>query len=122
MTKEVAWLNCLVRMSDVMANLWGSESMLIEATVEPRIVTHLLNRMVASFRKMYDELYEMACPHQEGYFDWLCIRRRQNGRCGLETIVSALGPITGPAHGSKKFPCNPPCIDIVFWNLRGHKP
>lgn len=58
-------------LADVIANLWGSESMLIQAAMEPEVITDLLSRMVAAFRTMYDELYEITSPYQEGYFDWL---------------------------------------------------
>ena len=60
----------LCGIADVIANLWGVESMLMQITSDPGLISDLLGRMIVSFKKMYDELYEITRRHQDGYFDW----------------------------------------------------
>ena len=76
-------------LADVIANLWGVEPLLMRAADEPEVIRDLLGRMVAAFRTMYEELYEMARPRQEGYFDWL--RTWAPGRvCTLQNDISCM--------------------------------
>lgn len=64
--------NGLCGLADVIAHLWGVEAMLVQTAVDPGTIVALLNRMVAAFRIMYDELYEITQRYQEGYFDCFC--------------------------------------------------
>jgi hypothetical protein len=61
----------LAGLADVIANLWGSEALLMRLAEAPGVVGDLLARMLPAYRTMYDELYELAAPRQAGYFDWL---------------------------------------------------
>lgn len=57
--------------ADVMANLWGSETLLLAMIDDPKGVRSLRNRLIDDFRIMYDQLYGIVSNRQEGYFDWL---------------------------------------------------
>ena len=76
-------------LADVIANLWGVEATLMQAAVEPETIVGLLQRMVAAFRKMHDDLYEMTRPYQDGSFDWR--RTWAPGRmCSLQNDISCM--------------------------------
>jgi hypothetical protein len=57
--------------SDVMANMWGSESMLMAMAERPDTVKAFVQQLTAISRSLYDELDAMASPHQGGAIDWL---------------------------------------------------
>ena len=57
--------------SDVIANLWGSEAVLVAMMDDLEGLRGIRDRLIDAFRVMYDHLYEMVLPRQEGYFDWL---------------------------------------------------
>jgi 5-methyltetrahydrofolate--homocysteine methyltransferase len=59
--------------SDVMANLWGSETLLTALIDDPEGVHGQRNRLIEDFRTMYDRLYEIVSGRQHGYFDWLML-------------------------------------------------
>ena len=76
-------------LADVIANLWGVEALLMQAADEPAVIRDLLGRMLTPLLGMYDELYELARPYQEGYFDWMYMWAP--GRvCSLQNDVSCM--------------------------------
>ena len=59
--------------SDAMANLWGSETLLMAIMDDPQGVRGLRDNLLDAFRAMYDQLYSIVSHRQEGYFDWLML-------------------------------------------------
>lgn len=57
-------------LADVIANMWGSQSLLLELAEDPQTVKRLLGRMTALANDLQDELSALVTPHQEGSFDW----------------------------------------------------
>jgi len=57
--------------SDVIADLWGSEPTLMAMLERPDAVREATRRLVNYSKTLYDELDALTVPHQEGSFDWL---------------------------------------------------
>jgi hypothetical protein len=58
-------------LADVMANLFGSEEILIAMLERPAGVRRLRDRMLAWTQQMHDEMSQLLAPYQHGYIDWL---------------------------------------------------
>lgn len=57
--------------SDVIADLWGSEPTLMAMLEEPEAVGEATRRLVRISKELYDETDALCAPTQEGSFDWL---------------------------------------------------
>jgi hypothetical protein len=57
--------------SDVIADLWGSEETLLAMLERPDAVAEATRRLVGISETLYDEVHALCAPYQEGSFDWL---------------------------------------------------
>jgi hypothetical protein len=57
--------------SDVIADLWGSEETLVAMIEEPDAVRAATRKLVDISKTLYDEIDTLCAPYQEGSFDWL---------------------------------------------------
>ncbi|HOJ39517.1 MAG TPA: hypothetical protein PK644_03505, partial [bacterium] len=57
--------------SDVMADLWGAEKILVATVEEPGVVKKIVRQLTDISCKLYDELDALVAPFQTGSFDWL---------------------------------------------------
>jgi hypothetical protein len=77
--------------SDVIANLWGSEATLTATIERPGTVKLLRDRMLAALREMYDQVAALLAPHQPGSFDWLRVwapRRVLTSQSDISCMIS----------------------------------
>lgn len=57
--------------SDVVANLWGSQETLVAMAEQPEAVRAACDRLTQISIELYDELDALAATCQQGSFDWL---------------------------------------------------
>ncbi len=57
--------------SDVIANMWGSESTLMAMIENRDAVRSVIQELVDISKGLYDEVHAITSPHQDGSFDWL---------------------------------------------------
>lgn len=57
--------------SDVIADLWGSEETLMAMLEEPRALATAVQKLTDISRNLYDEMDALCTPHQDGTIDWL---------------------------------------------------
>lgn len=57
--------------SDVIADLWGSEPTLMAMLDQPEAVTAAARKLVGISKLLYDQVDALCAPYQEGSFDWL---------------------------------------------------
>jgi len=57
--------------SDVIADLWGSEPTLMAMLEQPDAVKAATDKLVAISKQLYDEVHALGAKAQEGSFDWL---------------------------------------------------
>jgi len=57
--------------SDVIANLWGTEATLLAMVETPEIIDRFTRQITEISLACYDEIHALAAPYQEGSFDWL---------------------------------------------------
>ena len=57
--------------SDVIADLWGSETTLVAMLEKPDAFTAAARKLVDISKVLYDQVHALCAPYQEGSFDWL---------------------------------------------------
>jgi hypothetical protein len=57
--------------SDVIADLWGSEETLLAMLERPAAVKTAARALVRISKMLYDQVHALIAPRQEGSFDWL---------------------------------------------------
>lgn len=57
--------------SDVIADLWGTEPTLMAMLERPEAVKAATQKLVSISKTLYDQFDALTAPHQEGTFDWL---------------------------------------------------
>ncbi|NQT20455.1 MAG: hypothetical protein HQ592_12170, partial [Planctomycetes bacterium] len=57
--------------SDIVANMWGSETTLIAMLERPETIRRIVQDLTDISKRLYDKLDAMASPYQDGSFDWL---------------------------------------------------
>lgn len=57
--------------SDVIADLWGSEATLMAMLDQPRALRAASRTLVDISKALYDQVHALCAPYQEGSFDWL---------------------------------------------------
>lgn len=57
--------------SDVIADMWGSENLLMAMSDRPDTVRAVTRKLTDISRRLYDEVHALTAPHQDGTFDWL---------------------------------------------------
>ena len=59
--------------SDVIANLWGSEPTLLAMEERPETIHTITQRLVDESKRMFDEIDAITAPFQNGSFDWISL-------------------------------------------------
>ena len=80
--------------SDVIADLWGSEALLFALREHPAAVHAAAQMLTRLSKQLYDETHALCTPHQEGSFDWLYLWAP--GR--MWTLQSDMCCMISPAH------------------------
>jgi len=59
--------------SDVIANMWGSEHTLLAMAERPETIKTIAQRLVDISKRLYDEVDAITAPCQDGSFDWISL-------------------------------------------------
>ena len=59
--------------SDVIANMWGSEPTLIAMAERPETIKTITQKLVDVSKRLYSEIDAITAPYQDGSFDWISL-------------------------------------------------
>jgi len=80
-------------LADVLANLFGSETLLMAAASDPEGLRSRLEQLLGIFRRAYDEMDAMISPNQCGSIDWLGVWAPER----VDTFQNDLSCVVSPS-------------------------